>query len=146
MNYDKPTDKYLKNIAILYDYTQKDKFDEIFLTYGLTRVSDREYKCNVCDIKITSEEQYINVLPNNAKDFLENSFYVEFYNFMRFFVYFYYPQNKIEFSVNCYEFRISSLKGLIQFLDLLEFYKTDKAPVSIVKKESEDYIKRLTKY
>ena len=52
----------------------------------------------------------------------------------------------MELSV-CYdEITILSLKGLIQFLDLLEFYKTDKTPVSIVKKESEDYVKRLKKY
>lgn len=147
MDYNKETDRYLENSKVLYNSTQKDNFHEICLSYNLIAVSDNQYKCATHGITITSKENELIIVarPDNAKDFLENSDYKEFYDFIKYYVYM--DFEKMEMSVLLDKIVIFSLKGLIQFLDLLEYDKvTQNVPVHVLKKELNDYKKRLTKY
>lgn len=147
MDYNKETDRYLANSKVLYNSTQKDNFHEICLLYNLVAVSDNQYKCATHGITITSKENELIIVarPDNAKDFLENSDYKKFYDFIKYYVYM--DFQIMEMSVLLDKIVIFSLKGLIQFLDLLEYDKvTQNVPVHVLKKELNDYKKRLTKY
>lgn len=147
MDYNKETDRYLANSKVLYNSTQKDNFHEICLLYNLVAVSDNQYKCATHGITITNKENELIIVarPDNAKDFLENSDYKKFYDFIKYYVYM--DFQIMEMSVLLDKIVIFSLKGLIQFLDLLEYDKvTQNVPVHVLKKELNDYKKRLTKY
>jgi len=147
MDYNKETDRYLANSKVLYNSTQKDNFHEICLSYNLVAVSDNQYKCATHGITITSKENELIIVahPDSAKDFLENSNYKEFYDFIKYFVYV--DFEKMEMSVLLDKIVIFSLKGLIQFLDLIEYDKATKnVHGHVLKKEYNDFTQRLTKY
>lgn len=147
MDYNKETDKYLVDNKVLYTSKQKNKFDEICLAYNLVSVTDDQYKCTECDITITSKpkELIIIVRPDNSENLLEDSFDKDFYEFIEAFACMYFQKMKMLVSFD--EVAIFSLKGLIQFLDLLELYKATKnVSGSVLKKEIKDYRKRLTRY
>lgn len=147
MKYERETDKYLVDNVNLYDDSQKESFDEICNSYNLLKTDDGNYISIHHNITITTKKPNTRIVayPTNVDSFLANDAYKKLYEFMRSYVN--WECNKMELIVHYNEIYIYSLKGLIQFLDLLEFDKaTTNIPVVVLKKELCDYKRRLTKY
>ena len=145
MNYNKETDVYLDKKGIPYTSTLKNEFHKICSAYGLEKVSNDEYIFSNYNIKIISESFKIVVLPKNTDSFLDDEESADFYNMVFYFMRSYI--RKMEFSIYHDNAVIFSLRGLVQFLDLLMLDKaTTKVSFDVLKQEMEDYQKRLIKY